>query len=466
MNLTKLFCCFMGVMAGFSCWGQNIQLYDADYLPQSLLMNPGVDVDYDKHFGIPLLSGIHAQFGSTELTVDDIFRDDPSSTINDRIEQAIFSLSRNDYFSFNEQLEILSAGWRNRKGDYLSAGWYQETDVIAYFPKDPAILVYEGNAGNLGKSFNLGDISARGEVVSVLHFGINKKVSRDLSVGGRVKLYSSMFNATSTGNEGRFSTTRTPDGNNFYRHSLRGLDASFKMSGVDDFRDLDAGDVISSSLFGGNYGLGVDVGFSYKLDRQWRLTASLIDLGFIYHRSETREISAKGSYEFEGIGFIYPTVTEANDEPPYYDQLVNDFKANVPYGNVTGGSYTTMRPTKFYSSLEYRFGEPLVCNCLNPEEDTYRFRTGVTLFAVNRPRFPQASLTGYLDARLLNFLHTKVTYTVDPYTATNIGFLVSAQIAKFNLYISADNILGYENLAKSNTMALQLGMQFIINSDN
>ncbi|WP_051907793.1 DUF5723 family protein [Flavimarina sp. Hel_I_48] len=464
MNLTRLFCCFWGLFTGFTCWGQNIQLYNADYLPQSLLMNPGVEVEYDYHFGIPLLSGIHAGFGSTEITVNDIFRNDPSTTINDRIEQAISSVSRNDYFSVDQHLEILSAGWRNRKGNYLSAGWYQETNVIAYFPKDPAILAYEGNSGNLGKSFDLGDLSARGEVVSVLHFGINKRVSKNLSIGGRAKIYSSMFNATSTGNKGLFSTTRTPDGNNIFRHNLRGLDASFKMSGVEDFRDLETSDVISSSLFGGNYGLGVDVGFSYKLDRQWQLTASLVDLGFIFHSNKTREIYANGNYEFDGIGFIYPTVTEPNDEPPYYDQLVNDFKANVSYGNETDITYTTMRPLKFYSSLEYRFGESTGFTCLRPSDNSYRFRTGLTLFAINRPRLPQASLTGYFDARLLNFLHTKVTYTVDPYTATNLGFLVSAQIAKFNLYISADNMLGYENLAKSNTIAFQFGMQFVFNS--
>ncbi|MGB3775838.1 MAG: DUF5723 family protein, partial [Leeuwenhoekiella sp.] len=144
---------------------------------------------------------------------------------------------------------------------------------------------------------------------------------------------------------------------------------------------------------------------------------------------------------------------------------VRDFKANVPYQNETGISYTTMRPVKFYSSLEYRFGEPLECNCLHPDDDNYRFRTGLALFAINRPRLPQVALTGYLDAKLVDFLHTKVTYTVDSYTLANIGFLFSAQISKFNLYISADNLLSYENLAKSNTASIQLGMQFVINSD-
>lgn len=466
MNLTKtlfflVFCLFASLSRG-----QNIQLYGADYLPQSLMMNPGTDVGYDMHFGIPLLSGIHAKYGSTELVLDDIFRDDPASTINTRIDDAIASLSRNDYNTVSQQLEVLSAGWRNRAGIYFSAGWYQETDLIVYFPKDPAVLAFEGNANNLDRSFDLSDISARGEVVSVFHFGMNKKVSKDLSIGGRVKIYSSMFNGTSTGNEGRFVTSQTPDGNNFYRHSLQGLDFSLKTSGVADWRELSTQDIVSNSLFGGNYGLGVDVGFSYKLDRQWRVSASLVDLGMIFHQKDTREYAASGNYDFEGIALDYPTIDDLNEEPTYYDDLVNDFTDNVPYRNEPGVSYSTFRPVKLYSSIEYRFGEPLVYNCVDPADNEYRFRTGLTLFAINRPHLPQASLTGYFDARLLDFLHTKVTYTVDPFSAKNLGFLVSAQIAKFNVYLSADNMLGYENLAKSKTLGVQLGLQFIINSDN
>lgn len=430
------------------------------------MMNPGADVGFDMHFGIPALSGIHAGFGTTGLVVDDLFRDDPESTINERIEDALYRLSENDYTAVSQRLELLSAGWCNRSGDYFSAGWYQETDLIVYLPRDPAIFAFEGNASNLGQPLDFSDISARGEVVSVFHFGMNRKINRKLHVGARIKLYSSMYNGTSTNNTGTFTTTRTPDGNNIYRHSLRGLDASLKTSGVLDYELLQARDVVSSAFFSGNHGLGVDVGFSYKLDRQWRLTASLVDLGMIFHKEETREYAASGNYDFDGIGLQYPTLENLDEDPAYYEDLIDDFEENVPYSNTTGISYTTFRPVKFYSSIEYRFGEPKVLNCIDPDDNEYRFRTGLTVFAINRPRLPQASVTGYFDAKLLDFLHTKLTYTVDPFTATNLGFLVSAQIAKFNVYLAADNMLGYENLAQSKALNVQMGLQFIINSDN
>lgn len=454
------------MMATVICLGQNIQLYNAEYLPQSLMMNPGTDIKFDRHYGIPLLSGIHAQVGSTGISVHDIFKKDRSTTINQRIEDAILSLSRKDFFTASQHLEILSIGWRDQKDRYFSAGWYEELDAFGYFPKDVAILAYYGNADYLNRSFDFSDISGRGELLSVFHIGANKKVSKNLTLGARFKIYSSMLNATSIGNEGRFITTETPEGTNFYRQQISGLDASLKFSGIAEDDDLTVSNVLSNSLFGGNYGAGIDLGMTYKLGRQWQVTASLVDLGMIFHQSKTREVYARGSYDFDGIGFVFPSVGDGDTTiKNYFNDIRNDFKENVATGNGPSGSYTMLRPVKLYGSLEYRFGEPLDCNCLKPERDNYRFRTGLSVFAVKRPHLPYASVTGYLDARLVNFLHTKLTYTVDPFSATNIGFLVSAQINKFNLYLSADNLLEYQNLAKARTASLQFGFQFIINND-
>jgi hypothetical protein len=65
-----------------------------------------------------------------------------------------------------------------------------------YMPKDIAILALDGNNGYLGKSFNLGDLSLRAEMLSV-HVGFHKNVTDRLILGARAKIYMSSFNATS-----------------------------------------------------------------------------------------------------------------------------------------------------------------------------------------------------------------------------------------------------------------------------
>ncbi len=41
---------------------------------------------------------------------------------------------------------------------------------------------------------------------------------------------------------------------------------------------------VKRGLFGGNLGLGVDLGFTYHLNEHTAVTGSVLDLGFIYHR--------------------------------------------------------------------------------------------------------------------------------------------------------------------------------------
>ncbi len=73
---------FLTVLASFA---QNKQvLYDFNEVPQALLLNPGLETSYDWYAGIPMLSGISVQAGTSGISVDDIFADD-GLDINDKV---------------------------------------------------------------------------------------------------------------------------------------------------------------------------------------------------------------------------------------------------------------------------------------------------------------------------------------------------------------------------------------------
>ena len=104
-------------------------LYDFNDIPQTLNLNPGALIEFDKHFGIPLLSQFHFNFGSSGVSAYDIFKDD-GVDINTKIGNAITALSDKDYFTINQQLEIINGGWRKDENTYFSYGIYEEADVI------------------------------------------------------------------------------------------------------------------------------------------------------------------------------------------------------------------------------------------------------------------------------------------------------------------------------------------------
>ena len=105
--------------------------------------------------------------------------------------------------------------------------------MFVYVPKDPLVLLLEGNQNHIGRSFNLGDIAAKAEAVSVLHLGFHKKVKENLIIGGRGKIYTSGFNATTTNNSGYIYTIPS-NGNNLYDQIIYS-DLQLQTSGVSDY---------------------------------------------------------------------------------------------------------------------------------------------------------------------------------------------------------------------------------------
>ncbi len=465
---------------------QNKQLlYDFYEIPQALLVNPGVKTPQKWHAGIPGISGLSFQVGSSGVTVNDLFADDGVDFTTKVRERLVNGMSRRDDFSNTTQIELINIGFRgkNNPDNYYSFGLYGETDMIVYWPRDLAILAFEGNGGaNIGRSFDLGDLSLRGEMVSVFHFGINRKLSNTLTVGARAKIYSSIFQFKSAGNTGSFTTTLGQD--NIYRSSIR-ANMQLQTSGVDEFLDILDEDTSTTqedfidlftkrALFGGNLGLGFDAGFSYLLNPQTTITASVLDVGLIYNSKDIRNFTLKGSANTEGITVFLPEdINDLNND--LWQDLVDDIEESVPFDENESG-YISFRPVKAYGSIRYDFGQAETtysrdCGCAIAVEertnsDMYRNSVGGQLFMMKRPRGFQAALTGFYQRRLGRTLALKTTYTVDKYSFTNVGLGLNLQAGPVNFYILGDNLLAYKNIADSHYASLQFGFNIISWNDN
>jgi len=337
---------------------QNKQiLYGVEEVPQSLLQNPSSRMEQKFHFGVPMLSQIHVNGGSSGVSAFDIFGTS-SVDINTRIRNTIFDLKNRDFFTATQQLNIVDFGWRSKKDLYFSGGIYEELDFITYFPKDLAILAWEGNSNYLGYEFDLGELSTTAELLTVFHFGANKKVSRNLTVGVRGKIYSSILNARSTGNEGTFVTEVVDGSPNIYEHRIQDADIAVKTSGIGSLGDANntASEIIKRSLLGGNLGLGLDIGATYEINRDWTASASLLDIGAIFYTKDVETYIANGDYTLDGIELLFPSLEEGESAIEYYDNLGADIENQYSLDPVND-SYTALRPLKFNAALKYSFGK-------------------------------------------------------------------------------------------------------------
>ncbi len=454
-------------------------LYDFTDIPQALLINPGMKTSSSWYAGIPMISGLSVYAGTSGFTVHDIFADD-GLDINDKIrDRVIYGSKITDELSGTYQVELLSGGFRpqNRPSDFYSFGVYNEGDAIGYWFKDLAILAYEGNADQLGRRFNLGHLKARGEVLNIFHFGLNRRMSDKLTLGARAKLYSGIFAFNSTSNSGYFLTTEGQ--RNLLANTIE-ADMELRTSGLEKFREILVDDnndraeelrklALKRGFLGGDLGLGLDLGLSYNLNERTVFTASLLDLGFMYHSSDIRNFKLKGNATVEGVQVILPDAFSDPDRD-FWQSLVDEVQDLVPF-EENNDAYISFRPTKLYSSIRYNFGEAVTsmanCDCTykvsgrNNRDLGFTNGLGLQLYAINRPRGPQTALSAFYTRKLGQVIALKTTYTIDKFSKTNIGLGMNLQAGPVNFYVMADNLLAYRNIADSHYASLQFGLNII-----
>jgi hypothetical protein len=451
------------LLIALHCFSQNKQiLYNFTSIPQSMLINPGSDVKYNWFVGFPLLSGISGNVGSSGFSAYDLFANN-GVDFNTKLRNVVYSSSRNDKVAMNEQLEIFSGGFKLgdwQSNSYISFGMYQELDVFAYLPKDYAVLALDGNKDYLGKVFNMSDLNGRGEMLSVFHLGYHKKVNEKLILGARGKIYSSIFNVSSTKNSGYFYTIK---GTNSIYDQVIYADALANTSGLTNYLDNYSGnaksDLIKKTFLGGNLGLGLDLGLTYYPKENLQFTASLIDIGFISHTKEIESYRYKGSYNYVGLTPDF-VLGNSND-------LLQEFLDAIPLDTLHT-KYTTWRPLKFNSSIQYSFGDGRSsdCSCTVNTENKYPNAVGAQLFVMSAPRAPLMALTGYYRRQIFDSLEMKATYTVDSFSSKNIGLGLSTTLWKVNFYFLADNLLEYRDISKANSLSFQLGLNIIFPNKN
>jgi hypothetical protein len=378
--------------------------------------------------------------------------------INQKIVNIVRDISSSDNLKVNAQIEVLNVGYRWSNSTYISVGFYQEFDAIVYFPKDLITIGIEGNSNYINKIFELSQIKFKADLMGVLHAGITRTVNDKLTVGGRFKIYSSALNMESINNTG--TVTTAVGENNTYATTLEKINVNIKSSGIykDEYMVSDPAVYLKNSFLGDNLGMGLDLGFTYHISPQFKFSGSLLDVGFIKHVKSIKNISAAGSFVFEGLNFEYDTISR-----DYWDEIETGFKAQLPV-TENQKSYISWRSSKLNAAIKYSFGEKRSIKCYdNSHKKVFKNAFGAQLYTIFRPLNPQFAFTSFFEKSFSDFLHAKITYTLDDYSYTNIGVGISTQIRNVNFYGILEDIAKFGDVSSANNVSLQFGFNLIFN---
>ncbi len=481
--INKYFLYIWIVLITGNLFSQNNQiLYDFNQLPQTLLLNPGAEVSYVQHFGVPFLSNIYVQAGATNkgITYNNLFSDTDSNT---EVLRNIYNqnLNSDDYFLINQQIEIFNAGFRLRNEKYyLSFGIQQKTEGFSLYPEEPADLYFNGNdqkedgKPEYGDKFNLNQLSFAGEILGVFHVGISKKINDNLTLGARFKLLSGALNIDFTNNFGDYNLSK---GTIFNNHNFNNMDIAFRSSGLinpDGDNILDETSQVIKGLFfmNGNIGVGFDLGLTYHASKEVILTASVLDLDFINYSNEVVKYEIKTDFKLADQEYFDPT---EGDEFNYWNDKLDsymdpdNFKGYIPVDTLQT-SYVTNHAPKFNASAKYQITRTsnekynsVYRNSyyVTPVNDALTTEFGLQTYVAFHPNRMIWAVTPFISRDINKYLSAKFTYTYSKFSAKNIGLGISTHYKSFNFYVTADNLLALPKWKDSNYQSAQFGMNFM-----
>ena len=146
----------------------------------------------------------------------------------------------------------------------------------------------------------------------------------------------------------------------------------------------------------------------------------------------------------------------------YWNDLEERFEEEVVSETIYD-KYISFRPIKFNGALSYSFGQTYDDCRFLVDSDIYNNKIGFHLYSNMSSAHTYFATTIFYERRINRNFSSKFTYTIDPYSFTNIGLVLSTQFGAFNMYILADNLLNLNNLYNSKNASIQLGFNFIFN---
>lgn len=415
-------------------FAQHIQTQYFLNIPQSSQLNPAYRPNGNVYIGLPVLSNTFFGMSNNILNVNNLFQPVPGTdsvmTIlhPDYDRDSFFrNIGNRAFVSTEVSTQLIGVGFSVADDWWVDLGVTARGMMRANIPVDLFTLALEGNEGFIGSSADLSGMGFTAQAYLETHIGLSKNITNKLRVGGRLKLMQGAVSASLEASELELAV------NDDYSHTLRS-EVELKLGGpfdvtldedgfIDDIipRESPAFNEVGPSFQ--NFGMGIDVGATYDLMHNIRLTASIIDLGYMKWGRESFTFKATNDFTFDGFD-----ISEMISGDKEFDQIAEEFGDSLlntfDFVDSEDG-YTTALPTKLYIGGTYKPVNFLSLGVLS--------RTSVGMGV-------RESLT--LSATLMagDVLSTSLSYTMTNRSFNNFGFGVSLRGGPVQFFTVVDQI--------------------------
>jgi len=405
------------VLVGLVTQAQNnLTLYNMKPIPQKFYANPANPSDAKIFIGVPGASSNYLDFGITAFKLQD----------------------------------LVDAIQPDANGD--------TTFRLSEFTKGFKKKNYRNGGSNLNRKFDFGFGL---DMLSYAEIGIGysrKLLDEKLTVGGRVHFIKGLATFSTESSEFDFTTDKNTF--DYYLQSdieinsavsfnklpaISPFDSTFKPSDSIGFQE-----VVNSFFKGGNRGMALDIGVTYKHTDKITLSASITNLGKINWNTNTynwRSRDPGATYQFTGLEIANALKFEERDIEEAFNQLGDTLRSAFRLDNNTE-SFSTGLFAQFYVGGNYNL--------------TKNHNAGVLLHGSFYNKTIDPAITLSWNSKLTRVLGVSASYSVANNSFVNAGLGFTLNGGPVQTYFVSDNLLGIFAHRKVNTFNMRAGLNVTI----
>ncbi|MBL4656498.1 MAG: OmpA family protein [Flavobacteriales bacterium] len=395
-------------------------LYHMSTIPQVRYTNPAQGSDYTWYIGLPVISSIYANVHHNGFVTADLLRKRADDSVYFDMDNVINQLGDKNLFGFNLQVDILALGFTKGDNEFFFNVTEKAMARIRY-PKDLMVLIWEGNGAFIDKTIDLSGSALRLTEYREYAFGMSRKFSDNLTIGAKAKVLGGFIN---------FSTIVS-------KLELYTAPSTFELSGSSDLvinSSMDTTGEFPNNFFSlENFGLGLDVGATYKLSDKITVSGSIIDLGYIKWKRDAKNISN----DLDGVTFrgnAINTFTDSSSAP--FEEIGDSLQLTFDNQQTTSNAYKDGLIPRIYLGGKYQLNENNNAGLLFHGE---YFKGSF---------YP--SLTLSYNYKLPRWVGASVSYSIMNGSFFNLGLGLSLNLGPVQIYVVSDNVGGMFNMTSIN----------------
>lgn len=417
---------------------EHLVLYNMETIPQRMYANPALLPFSNINIGLPVISNTYLSFSNSGFRYRDLIRRRSDDSLYIDPDFMISKLKDNNYLISHINTDLLSFSFRVKK-NFFTFNATEKVNFRFRYSKDLMTFLWKGNGGSVGETlnFNLG--------LDATHYreyglGYAREMNDKLTVGGKLKYLYGMENIWTERSD--VSLTTDP----LYFALTAGSDIRVNTAGLDSAAAEDI-DNVSSYLFKRkNVGGAVDLGGVYKVTDKIKVSASLLDIGFINWKSNVKNYVStdpNATFTYHGIK-LGDFVNDSSNVEDAFESTIDSLADKFSIDSRVE-TYKTWLPPQMYIGGNYYI------NDLN--------NAGIVLYGTRYDKkfFPGVSLS--YNTRVGRWLGASVAYSIYNRSYSNIGAGLSLNAGPVQFYVLSNNVLG----AFLPQGAKNLHLQFLLN---